>query len=411
MPNSTSGRSNRSQASDHATVERAGESSRLSRSAVVIGFVSLMSDISTEMAYPLLPAFITVTLGAPAAALGLIEGIAQGASSVITGASGWLSDRVGKRKPIALIGYLMTALSKPLIALAGTWQVVLAARAADRLGKGIRSAPKDAMLADSSAEEVRGRAFGFERAMDSAGAVLGPFLALLLIEATGFGTRSVLAMSALPAAIAVLLMLSLREPREKKAASTVRLRFSLAGTTDQYRRLLLIVGVFGLANSANSFLILRAQQLGLSQRSALIAYALYNAVAAIGSMPAGKASDRYGRRGVLTIGYAVYAAVYLGFALSQQAWTIWLLFAVYGVFPALTDGVAKALAVDVSGNAGRATAVGVLSSVVGVTQIVASYAGGLLWDLVDPRATFYFGAALAAMAGLLAPLLLRRSSR
>ncbi|HLG16813.1 MAG TPA: MFS transporter [Blastocatellia bacterium] len=373
--------------------------SGLSRSTIILGIVSLLSDISTEMVYPLLPIFLTETLKAPATAVGLIEGIAVGTASVVTGISGWISDRLGRRKAVALAGYVLTAVSKPMIAFAGGWPVVLGARFAERFGKGIRSAPKDAMLAESTDEIHRGRAYGFERAMDYTGAVLGPLIAIALVG--GFATRTIFMFSFVPASIAALLILSLRERRGDVAAGVNSLRLSLAGTTREYRRLMVIVAVFGLANSANAFLILRAQQWGLETRWTILAYAMYNAVAAIGSLPAGAASDRFGRRNLLIAGFAVYAIAYVGFAAGSQAWMVWPLFALYGLFPALTDGVAKAMAVDTAGSAGTATAIGVYSTVLGVTQVVASYVGGMLWDKVDASATFYFGAGLSGAAVVL----------
>jgi MFS family permease len=377
----------------------------LGRSAIIIGLVSLFADISTEVMYPLLPAFITQVLGAPVAALGIIEGVAQGASSVLTGISGWISDRIGRRKPVAFVGYALTAISKPLIGAAGTWHIVLGARFADRVGKGIRVAPRDALLSESTPAELRGRAFGFERAMDNAGAVLGPLLALALVNWAGLGIRAIFYLAVIPASIAAFLILALREtPTPTSGGNSLRLSFS--GTTGMYRRLLVITGVFGLANSANAFLILRAGQLGLATGWTVLAYALYNAVASIASMPAGSASDKFGRRNLLIVGYTIYAVAYLGFAAAGSAWLVWPLFVLYGLFPALTDGVAKALAVDTAGKAGRATAIGMYSTVVGVTQIAASYIGGVLWDAVGAPATFYFGAALAAIAVVLLLLLM-----
>ena len=374
----------------------------LSRSTIIIGIVSLLSDISTEMVYPILPIFIRDVLKAPATALGLIEGIANGTSSVATGFSGLLSDRIGKRKPVAFAGYALTALSKPFIAIAAVWQVVLAARFTDRLGKGIRSAPKDALIADSVDDESRGRAYGFERTMDYTGAVVGPLVGLALFVTLGLDrVRMIFLLSAVPATIAALLILSLRERDLQAKQRTQALRLTLSGTTREYKRFLLASGVFGLANSANAFLILRSQGLGLDARWTIIAYALYNAVAALASMPAGVASDRLGRRNLLIVGYLIYAITYGGFGLASKAWVVWPLFAFYGLFAALTDGVGKSLAVDTAGSAGRATAIGVYSMVIGLTQIAASYIGGLLWDKIDPAATFYFGAALAALAMLL----------
>jgi MFS family permease len=373
----------------------------LTRSAVIIGLVSLLSDISGEMIYPILPLFLTETLRAPATVIGLIEGIAVGASTAIGGISGWISDRLGRRKPVAFAGYALTAVTRPMIAAAQVWPVVLGARFAERFGKGIRNAPRDALLAESTPQEYRGRAFGFERAMDSAGAVIGPLLALVLLGWMGLGARSIFLISGIPAALAALLILTVREPRRDPAVPATNLKFSLAGTTREYKRLLVVTAVFGLANSANAFLILRSEQLGLDRKWTILAYTFYNAIASLASMPAGAASDRFGRRNVLIIGFAIYAVSYTGFGAASAGWLVWPLFALYGLFPALTDGVGKAMAVDSAGTAGRATAIGIYSMVMGVTQIAASYIGGMLWDRVDSRATFYFGAALAGLAALL----------
>jgi MFS family permease len=381
-------------------------STGLSRSAIIIGLVSLLSDISSEMIYPILPLFLTETLRAPAAIVGLIEGIAVGASTAIGGVSGWISDRLGRRKPVAFAGYALTAVTRPMIAAAQVWPVVLGARFAERFGKGIRNAPRDALLAESTPQEYRGRAFGFERAMDSAGAVIGPLVALALVGWVGLGARSIFLISGIPAALAALLILTVREQNRDAVVPSTNVRFSLTGTTREYKRLLLVTAVFGLGNSANAFLILRSEQLGLDRKSTILAYTLYNAIASLAAMPAGGASDRFGRRNVLIVGFAIYAVSYAGFGWAGAGWLVWPLFALYGLFPALTDGVGKAMAVDSAGKAGRATAIGIYSMVMGLTQIAASYIGGELWDRVESRATFYFGAALAAVAGAMLFLLL-----
>jgi len=367
----------------------------------VIGLVSLLADISSEMIYPVLPLFITATLGAPATVVGLIEGIAVGCSQIVTGFSGWISDRIGRRKPVAFAGYSLTAIARPVIAAAGAWPVVLVARFAERFGRGIRVAPRDAMLAEAIDQKSRGRAFGFERAMDSAGAVLGPLVALALVGWGGLDARSIFLLSAIPAALAAMLILEVREGKKAVPIESSKMKFSLAGTTRDYKRLLLISGIFGLGNSANAFLILRAQQLGLATSATIVAYALYNAVSSLASMPAGAASDKFGRRNVLAIGYAIYAVSYAGFGAADTAWLIWPLFTLYGLFPSLTEGVSKALAVDTAGKAGKGTAIGVYSAVAGVTQVIASYIGGVLWDKIDAKATFWFGAALAGLAAVL----------
>jgi MFS family permease len=378
----------------------------VSPSVIIIGFASLFSDISGEMIYPILPLFLTGTLGAPATVVGLVEGIAVGTGNAIGGFSGWISDRLGRRKPVAIFGYALTAATRPVIAAAQVWPLVLAARFAERFGKGIRNAPRDALLAEATEERYRGRAFGFERAMDSLGAVLGPLVALLAVNWAQLSARSIFLISAIPATIAALMILTVKEKRERVVKGTGKISLSLAGTTVEYRRLLLIMTIFGLANSANSFLILRAQQLGLATGATasqalsetILAYALFNLVSALASYPAGAASDKLGRRNLLIVGFVIYALSYLGFALAAQVWMVWPLFALYGLFPALTEGVAKAMAVDTAGRAGHATVIGILSMVTGLTQIAASYIGGLLWDNLNPQATFYFGAALAAVA-------------
>jgi MFS family permease len=361
------------------------------------------------MIYPILPLFLTETLHAPATVVGLIEGIAVGASTAIGGLSGWLSDRLGRRKPVAFAGYALTAVTRPVIAAAQVWPVVLAARFVERFGKGIRNAPRDALLAESTPQEHRGRAFGFERAMDSAGAVIGPLIALALIGWVGLGARSIFLISGIPGALAALLILTVRERRTDAPSSATPTKFSLAGTTPEYKRLLLVTAVFGIANSANAFLILRSQQLGLERKSTILAYTLYNLVASLGALPAGVASDRFGRRNVLITGFLVYAVSYSGFGAANAAWLVWPLFALYGLFPALTEGAGKALAVDTAGTAGRATVIGIYAMVTGITEIAASYIGGVLWDKIDSRATFYFGAGLALAAVALSFALLPSS--
>jgi MFS family permease len=381
----------------------------ISSSAIIIGFVSLFSDISGEMIYPILPLFLTGTLNAPATVVGLVEGISVGVGNAVGGFSGWISDRIGRRKPVAFFGYALTAATRPVIAAAQVWPLVLAARFAERFGKGIRNAPRDALLAESTEARYRGRAFGFERAMDSLGAVLGPLVALAVISWARLDARSIFLIAAIPATIAALMILTVKEPREQVVRGTGKLSLSLAGTTREYKKLLLIMSVFSLANSANSFLILRAQQLGLATGASasaaisetILAYTLYNLVSTLTAYPAGAASDRVGRRNLLVAGFAVYAVSYLGFALASAVWMVWPLFALYGLFPALTEGVAKAMAVDTAGRAGRATVIGILSMATGLMQVLASYIGGLLWDKVNAQATFYFGAALAALAAVM----------
>jgi len=376
---------------------------RLPRSAIIIGLCSFLSDASSEMIYPVLPIFLQETLKAPAIVVGLIEGVTNGAANLIQIVSGRLSDRWGKRKPIAFAGFVLSAISRPLIGLAGIWQVVLVARFSDRMGKGVRSAPKQALLAEAALESDRGRVFGYDRAMDYLGSVVGPLLCLLFLGFFALSPRSIFFIASVPAFLAALMILAVRESGERLQSEAQVSAFR--GFTPEYKRFLLVSAVFGLANSANAFLILRATQLGFSTTQAILAYTLFNGISSLASMPAGSASDRFGRRNLLLIGYGVYALVYAGFGIANQTWMIWLLFAAYGLFPALTDGVAKALAIDTAGKQGRATAIGIFSAVNGVTQIAASLIGGVLYD-IDARLTFYLGAALAMAAVLLLFMLL-----
>jgi MFS family permease len=388
------------------TANTAGKSikEKLSRSALIIGLVSLLSDASSEMIYPVLPIFLTQFLHAPATVIGLIEGVTNGIANIVPIISGWLSDRLERRKSIAFVGFLLSALSRPVIGLASVWTVAFAARGADRIGKGIRSAPKQALLAEAASDSQRGRVFGYDRAMDYLGSVIGPLICLALVGGLGVSVRNIFFIASVPAFLAALMILAVREPRD--AAKAEIKGSSFKGLTRQFKLFLIVAAVFGLGNSANSFLILRAQELGLATTWTILAYALFNAVSSLFSMPAGTASDKFGRRNMLLIGYAIYALVYLGFGAANQVWMMWPLFALYGLFPAFADGATKALAVDTAGTAGRATAIGIFSAVNGITQIAASYIGGALWDRINSQATFYFGAILSTLAVVLLFLLL-----
>jgi len=359
--------------------------------------------------YPLLPIFLTTTLGVQPDIVGLIEGIADATGLMITGVSGWFADHFGHYKRVAFIGYSLTALAKPAIAMASTWPLVLGARFGDRFGKGIRVAPRDALLADSVSDDSRGRAFGFERMMDNAGAVAGPLLALALVSA-GLSVPKIFLLTFIPGALAAILIIFVHEPKQHRKLAG-RLRFSLSGTKPAYLRLLFVTGLFSLGNSTNAFLILRAKSFGMTVTTTILCYALYNAVSSAGSLPAGILSDRVGRRGLLAIGYGLFAAVYAGFALAGNREWMWVLFAAYGLFPALTDGIGKAMAVDLAGSAGRATVVGIYSATIGATQLFASYIGGLLWREISPSSTFFYGSVMSTAATIMVLLILPSSTK
>jgi len=381
----------------------------LTPNVVRLGLVSFFADVSSEMLYPLMPLFLTAVLGAPVAVVGLIEGAAEALASILKTVSGRIADRTGRRVELVFGGYALSALAKPLIALANTWPLVLVARLVDRSGKGFRGSPRDAIIADSVEPEVSGAAFGWHRAMDTMGAVVGPLLALGLVSLAKGDLRTVIWLAAIPGVLGALLVLTVRDPRRGAARA-------VAGHSDAPRpaerlawsalphRFRLYLGAwlpFVLVNSSDVFLILRAKQLGFSTVAIVLVYTLYNLVYAAASIPLGHLSDRIGRRRVLVGGMFVFAAVYAGFAAVTAAWQVVALFAVYGVYIAATDGVGKAFAVDLVPHELRATSIGLLGTLTGIATLVASAAAGVLWDVVGPWAPFAFGAAGALVSAAL----------
>lgn len=366
-----------------------------------LGVVSLLADVASEFAYPLVPVFLTVTLGASPAVLGLIEGVAEGVAAGLRPLSGAISDRVPRRRVLVSVGYGLSAVGRVLLPLAPGWGGVLGARIVDRTGKGVRSAPRDAMIADATPPEVRGRAFGLHRAMDTTGAIAGPLLALLVLALLGEGRlRLVLLVAAVPAVAAVAVTFLVREPPR-----TARRR---GGTDDdprvplppRYWWMLAGWALFTAGNSSDAFLILRAEDVLGSIGGAVAAYALFNLVAASASLPAGIASDRVGRVPLLVGGLAVFAGVYALIGLSASVPAVLVGFAVYGAYLAMTDGVGRALVADLAPAARRGAAIGIFQGVTAGATVIASVTGGLLWDRLGPGWTFGYGAVCALAAAL-----------
>jgi len=378
--------------------------SGLSRDTWLLSFASLFSDISTEMLYPVLPTFLTRDLHAGGTIVGLVEGIAQGAQNIVQGFSGTLSDKLQRRKPIALAGYALSALAKPLIGLAATWPVAFGARTLDRLGAGSRSAPRDALVAASANEANRGKAFGLEGAGDNAGAFLGPLIALALLTLCGIALRSIFYLAIIPGLVALLLVLLVRE-RPVSYAAKAKIDVGVDRMPGLYRRYLAATALFGLGNSSNAFLILQTQALGASLHATILIYAGFNLVAAMVSYPAGALSDRLGRRNLLLLAFAIFIATYLGFALATNLILIASLFVLYGAYQGIFRAAGKALASDFVPAALRAGGIGWYNATVGVTGLIASTAAGLLWDRVGHGALFLLGAGFAA-AGSFALVLL-----
>jgi MFS family permease len=371
----------------------------LSRNSFLLALSSLFSDISTEMVYPILPIFLTQTLKADGAIIGLVEGIATATQNIVQGFSGSLSDRLQRRKPIALAGYLLSAISKPLIGIATVWEGVMGGRFLDRLGAGTRSAPRDAMIAASVDEANRGRAFGLEGLGDNAGAFLGPLLAILLLIVLQFDIRFIFYLAIIPGLLGFLMVL-LVEERPAAVEAKARIDVSPRRFPYAYWKYLLAVALFGIGNSSNAFLILQTTEIGASLTTTILIYAGYNLVAALISYPAGFLSDRLGRRNVLLAAFGIFLATYLGFALSPNVALIGALFVLYGLYQGIFRAVGKALASDYVLPELRASGVGWYNTIVGLCGLVASLVGGWLWDHVGHTSVFLFGAAFAAVGSV-----------
>ena len=371
----------------------------LSRNTFLLAFASLFSDISTEMLYPVLPVFLTQTLMASGAIVGLVDGFAQAAQNIVQGFSGAVSDKLQKRKSIALVGYLMSAVAKPLMGLSTVWQGVFGARLLDRLGAGTRSAPRDALIASSVDEANRGRAFGLEGFGDNAGAFLGPLLAVFLLYALHVGIRAIFYLAIIPGLLAFIMVLLVKE-RPAAVAAKSKIDVSLRQFPKNYWKYLLATALFGLGNSSNAFLILRTQDIGASLETTILIYAAFNLVAALISYPAGALSDTWGRKNVLLTSFIIFLIAYLGFALTQDLLLVAALFVFYGLYQGIFRAVGKALATDFVPEHLSASAVGWYSTTVGLLQLVASVAAGLLWDRIGHAAVFYYGAVFAVVGSV-----------
>ncbi|MGD0049315.1 MAG: MFS transporter [Bryobacteraceae bacterium] len=381
----------------------------LSRNTFLLAFASLFADISTEMLYPVLPVFLTQTLKASGSIVGLVDGFAQAMQNIVQGFSGGLSDKLQMRKSIALAGYLMAAVAKPLMGISTVWQGVFGARFLDRVGAGIRSAPRDALIASSVDEKDRGRAFGLEGVGDNAGAFLGPLLAVFLLYALHIGIRTIFYLAIIPGLLAFFMVLLVGEQHGAVAAKA-RVDVSLRQFPKGYWKYLLVTALFGLGNSSNTFLILRTQDIGASLETTILIYAAFNLVAALISYPAGSLSDTLGRKNILLASFFIFLIAYLGFALTQNILLVAALFIFYGLFQGIFRAVGKVFASDFVPEPLRASGVGWYSTTVGLLQLVASVVAGLLWDRIGHAAVFYYGATFA-VAGSIGLLLLIPAQR
>lgn len=386
----------------------------LPRNVWAVGLTSLFNDISSEMVLNLLPLFLANVLGVQTSIIGLIEGIAEATASLLKLFSGWLSDKLAARKWLAVAGYGLSTLTRPLFYLANSWGLIAGVRWADRVGKGVRTAPRDALVADSVTPEVRGLAFGFHRAMDTAGAMLGLLIAVLVVwlaqanalTLTRNTFQTIVLISLIPAVLAVLsLALGARDVSVAGQRSAPTIALSRLGKP--FTIFLLIVSLFTLGNSSDAFLILRAQNLGVSVLGILLMLVVFNLLYALVSTPAGARSDRIDRRRLIIAGWLVYALIYLGFALARQGWQVWLLYVAYGLYYGMAYGAANALVADLVPENLRGTAYGTYHATIGVLAFPASFIAGLLWQGIGawkglgPSAPFLFGSLLAFLAALL----------
>jgi len=382
----------------------------LSRTTFLLTFASLFSDISTEMLYPVLPVFLTQVLKTDGTVVGLIDGVAQATQNIVQGFSGTLSDKLQRRKPIAVAGYFLSAISKPLIGLATVWQAVFGARLLDRLGSGARSAPRDALIAASVSEQNRGRAFGLEGLGDNAGAFLGPLLAVLLLSWVRLDIRSIFYLAVIPGLLAFLLVLLVAEHHAPVAAKA-KIDVGLARFPTEYWRYLVVTALFGLGNSSNAFLILRTQDIGASLQTTILIYAGFNLVAALVSYPSGWLFDKWGGKSVLLAAFFVFLVAYLGFALTQSIAVIAGLFVFYGLYQGIFRTAGKALASSLVTDRLRASGIGWYNTTVGAMQLIASLIAGALWDRIGHSAVFFYGAAAAVVGIVALALLVREPSR
>jgi len=374
---------------------------KIPRPVIFLGLISFFNDIASEMLYPVMPIFLTQVLGAPVYIVGIIEGVAEGLSSSLKTVFGIWSDRLHRRKPFIFSGYLFSAFAKVLIAMAYSWPVIFAGRIFDRFGKSLRTGARDALLLEASSPNNKGFIFGFHRSMDSAGAVIGPLIAIVLLYLFKDNLRMILFAAAIPSFIALLFFIFIAETKRQTQSTKAKLSFSFGNLSPKLKHFLLVLAVFSLGNSSVTFLILKAKDMGMSLSMVLAAYVLYNFFYASFSTPAGKLADKIGAKRVFIVGLLIFSFVYFSFALNTSSLFVWFLFAVYGIYIAFTDGVSKALVGSLIDKESAGTAYGVMQTVISICTLLASVIGGFLWSTVSPNATFIFGAICSLSAFIL----------
>ena len=380
---------------------------------VLLGLVSFFSDISAEMVYPIIPLYLSAAFGATPALIGLIEGIAESLASLLKVFSGYITDKFGKKKPIAFLGYAAGLVYKVALILAGSWGGVLGARVIDRVGKGIRTAPRDVMVCDSADGNNLGKAFGVHKALDMAGSAIGIFISYLLLEKAGktAAYKELFTISIIPAILGLLMFFFIKEKRTHEDAKKREPFWQNIKKLDGQLKLYLFVAfLFTLGNSSNAFLLLRAKSVGFDDNNVILLYLIFNLSASILSIPLGRLSDRVGRKKLLVAGYIVFSAVYLGFAFASSQVTIIIAFVLYGFYSAMITGVERAFIAEISPVDLKGSMLGLHSTIVGIALLPSSVIAGLLWVRFGASSPFLFGSVMSLLAAFILLLFMKNGT-
>jgi len=382
-------------------INKLKENFGIPRNVFALGWVSFFNDLASEMIYPIVPIFLTSFLGVPVAIVGLIEGIAESTASILKFFSGWLSDKFQKRKPFVISGYALSTFSKIILGLSYSWPLVLIARFFDRFGKGIRTSARDSLITESCPESIRGKSFGFHRALDTLGAVFGPLAAILFLAIFNNNIRLIFYIAFIPGLIGIILLLIFVREKKKNALCFSDLKLKWRDINPSFKIFLFISVIFSIGNSSDAFLILRAQNLGLAIKTTIFAYVLFNLTYALFSIPAGAIVDKIGAKKILITGLLIFSLVYLFFGLINKNLFIWFLFPVYGIYMALTEGVGKAYISLLVPQEKSGTAFGIYQTSIGICSFFSSLIAGVMWSYVNVRVPFFFGSITAFISVIL----------
>ncbi|HJH32677.1 MAG TPA: MFS transporter [Methanosarcinaceae archaeon] len=374
----------------------------ITRNVFILGLVSLFTDLSSQMVFPLIPLFMVTVLGSGVYAVGIVEGAAETTASFLKVVSGYWSDKIGRRKPFVLFGYSLSAITKPLFAFANIWSFVLYIRVLERIGKGIRSAPRDAIVAESSDASVRGKAYGFHRAMDGVGSVLGASIAFLLLPILGY--RNIFMFAFLPGILAVFVILFIKEKKitsEEHKINEMSIKHSFKELSPNLKLFIIVSEIFALGHFGYAFLLVRAVDIGLADNMAILLYIIFYVVYTICAIPFGILSDQIGRKPILRAGYVIFGITSFGLVFATNIYSISLLFVSYGIFYAMIDGAQRAFVVDLAPKHLKATALGTFHTAIGLVALPGGYIAGSLWDKISPETTFIYGFTLSVISLIL----------